>query len=278
MYHIFGNVVVGKGKGALFFKAEDSNYWLTKLREDSREHVSSDYNDSDLFGQNLATANVAALMSNRFENLTVMMTIADDDDIGEKWHSFFDQPYFGDVQNTHGVDVEKFAKLDTLTPDGRGPQVKQDLKRRFAALGEFAEHPNIGDKEIAILESRLIVRLVEATEKFRQPLQFITDNPGRQWTASFNPRITDPRTFYKQPYTPTYVGVPPEVCNALLMIWYRDDNIWAILPRDCFNYIMNILCYTWYDDPIIKKVNKTMPELSEGAKNAMARLLARVNN
>jgi hypothetical protein len=75
-----------------------------------------------------------------------------------------------------------------------------------------------------------------------QQLQWITDNPGRQWTASFDPRPLAAPTYYlyDDAGKPLYVGLVNQshIIRVLWLGWKYDRRCrLAILPRDMMNML-----------------------------------------
>ena len=66
-------------------------------------------------------------------------------------------------------------------------------------------------------------------------IKWITQDPGRQWTSSINPIITDPREWYGQHYQPVVTGIPAEIETTLRLINNRE---WSTLPAEIFDLIL----------------------------------------
>ena len=69
-------------------------------------------------------------------------------------------------------------------------------------------------------------------------IKWITQNPGRQWTSSFNPIIADPREWYGKHYIPIITGIPSEIETIMrLMRLPKTDSVWTMINNDIFNVI-----------------------------------------
>lgn len=68
-------------------------------------------------------------------------------------------------------------------------------------------------------------------------IKWITENPGRQWTSSFNPIMEDPREFYGGHYIPFTIGIPVEI-ESLLRLFRLRETVWRLLPRDVFKLLL----------------------------------------
>lgn len=77
-------------------------------------------------------------------------------------------------------------------------------------------------------------------------IKWITKNPGRQWTASINPIIADPRDWYGRYYIPVLTGIPEEIETCLRLARLRSD--WSILDDDVFNLILLYIMKFYADE------------------------------
>jgi len=69
-------------------------------------------------------------------------------------------------------------------------------------------------------------------------IKWISQSPGRQWTASINPIIADPRQWYGKHYDPVLTGIPTEVETTMrLMRLPKTESVWTIINDDIFNVI-----------------------------------------
>lgn len=80
-------------------------------------------------------------------------------------------------------------------------------------------------------------------------IKWVTQNPGRQWTSSINPIISDPREWYGKHYISVLTGIPEEIETCLrLMRLPRTESIWTILPDDIFNLLLQYIMKTYADN------------------------------
>lgn len=80
-------------------------------------------------------------------------------------------------------------------------------------------------------------------------IKWMTQNPGRQWTSSINPIISDPREWYGKHYIPVSTGIPEEVETCLrLLCLPKTESVWSILPDDIFNLLLQHIMKTYSDD------------------------------
>ena len=72
-------------------------------------------------------------------------------------------------------------------------------------------------------------------------VKWMTENPGSQWTSSFQPMFTSPKEYYGEWYKPFFVGIPWPVYREL-KIGVRDGNsCLSTLNNDTFRLILNAL-------------------------------------
>jgi hypothetical protein len=65
------------------------------------------------------------------------------------------------------------------------------------------------DTIVAKTVVKIKTRLEDASKELQKPLEWITIDPGRQWTGSFKPIRAPPTDFYpKELYSPTLIGLP----------------------------------------------------------------------
>jgi len=76
-----------------------------------------------------------------------------------------------------------------------------------------------------------------------QGIKWITQNPGRQWTSSINPIITDPRDWYGKSYVSFRTGIPVNV-ETILRLLIKRKSVFTIINKDMFNIILLKLAKT----------------------------------
>lgn len=132
---------------------------------------------------------------------------------------------------------EQIAKLKA------GPiYAPQCVPVNFELLEEYAD----------ALREKVDANIAAARQRAAQGITIITDNPGRQWTASRNPVVSDPRQYYHPLLLanrgPMIIGIPHEVYVLLRLAQMKSDSVWRWLPRDMLNYIMHTLAKLMADD------------------------------
>ena len=84
-------------------------------------------------------------------------------------------------------------------------------------------------------------KIIESSDLCK--VQWITKNPGRQWTASINPIVKDPRDWYGNVYVSFKTGLH-EIETTLRLIFNNKNksaSVWNQIPRDMFNIILQKL-------------------------------------
>ena len=80
-------------------------------------------------------------------------------------------------------------------------------------------------------------------------IKWITQNPGRQWTASINPIIADPREWYGKHYIPVITGIPSEIETLMrLMRLPKTESVWTMVDNDVFNLLLQYVMKSYADD------------------------------
>ena len=77
-------------------------------------------------------------------------------------------------------------------------------------------------------------------------INWITKNPGRQWTSSINPIIEDPREWYGKHYIPVKTGIPEDIETCLRLARLR--SIWTVLPKEIFDKILYDIAECYADE------------------------------
>jgi hypothetical protein len=98
----------------------------------------------------------------------------------------------------------------------------------------------------------MIDKMITNTNKCQENLKsinWITKNPGRQWTSSINPIIEDPREWYGKHYIPVVTGIPSDIETTLrLMRLPQTESIWVNINDDIFSIICLHLLKLYSDD------------------------------
>jgi hypothetical protein len=102
------------------------------------------------------------------------------------------------------------------------------------------------------LRERVKVNIALSQEKAARGVTIIRDNPGRQWTASWNPVVSDVRQYYDPRLLdnkgPLLIGIPHEVYALLRLAQMQSESVWRWLPRDVFKLIMTALAKLLAED------------------------------
>jgi hypothetical protein len=94
--------------------------------------------------------------------------------------------------------------------------------------------------------------LLHSTKDERQ-IKWITENPGRQWTAAFNPITTADNWYNAQLRNPLKIGICDEVYCLLRCAQSKGYGAFAPkhgarFPRDCFKKILDTVCWLMAED------------------------------
>lgn len=91
------------------------------------------------------------------------------------------------------------------------------------------------------LNRRCKNNLIEMREVLAGRINWITRNPGRQWTASINPSVESATNYYGKYYTRVTIGLDSKVESVLRLAKnYQSGNVWYKMPREIFNHIISI--------------------------------------
>jgi hypothetical protein len=110
-----------------------------------------------------------------------------------------------------------------------------------------------------------------ADQQLTQGPRWRTENPGAQWTASFNPVMENPREFYSEElYRPCRIGVTDEVFLNIMRC-KRFSPLWQAVPKDVLIIIARYTVEASYRDKLQigkknKKKKKNKPKLRTCAK------------
>jgi hypothetical protein len=88
--------------------------------------------------------------------------------------------------------------------------------------------------------------------------RWITENPQKQWTSSFNLTLCSPEDFYNGYYTPFSIGVPSEIETVLRLGLQCPSSPLCIINKDVLNIILNYLFVEY--KPRVGKPSKSKSE------------------
>jgi hypothetical protein len=104
----------------------------------------------------------------------------------------------------------------------------------------------------AEVRNRVVQNIARAKEKAARGVTILTENPGRQWTSSRNPVVSDVRDYYDRRLLsesgPLVIGIPHEVFALLRLAQMQSDSVWRWLPKDVFKLIMATLARLLSED------------------------------
>ena len=113
-------------------------------------------------------------------------------------------------------------------------------------LGKFEKE----FKEMVFDDFRDLISLhveknLEFIRKSLSGINWAVNNPGRQWTSSYNPEIVCATDFYgKKFYTPIYTILDEKVETMLRCARSFDEKcVWYKIPKDVFNLIIKALAF-----------------------------------
>jgi hypothetical protein len=141
-----------------------------------------------------------------------------------------------DYVNRLSTEVRLFAemapKMRTLQADLKSSQalpVLQQIQKE-----KMDEMVLIVD----LLNDRMKANLAKAKDRLTG-MQWIDQEPGRQWTSSINPVVKKPEDFYGEYYVPFGLGIPCKIETTLrLMRKFRKGSFFAELPGDLFKLLL----------------------------------------
>ncbi|MBA3756883.1 MAG: hypothetical protein H0X02_11925 [Nitrosomonas sp.] len=92
------------------------------------------------------------------------------------------------------------------------------------------------------IQARVKRNLELAEAKAALGITIIRDNPGRQWTASRNPVVSDVRDYYHPCMLavrgPLIIGIPHKIYALLRLAQLKSDSVWRWLPKDVLKLIL----------------------------------------
>ena len=132
--------------------------------------------------------------------------------------------------------------------------IRKDINRLSKCFGKLAlevrEIRNTNEYDHYV--SEMIEKMMNNHKICKENLtgiKWITKNPGRQWTSSINPIISDPREWYGKHYIPVITGIPPEIESCLrLLCLPKTESVWSILPNDIFNLLLQYIMKSYAND------------------------------
>ncbi len=199
----------------------------------------SDYSDSRIFDHLIPAANGSMLRCSNIDG--VMVTISFNSSKKGNWQTnlpaikyLYDNPIVV-------FDVDFYKKRVRIFQK-RG----YDRTMTRARITTLADHSYEEDVEqnLSYIQSQLINRMhlnAKRAEANLKGVDWITDNPQRQWTSSNNPIIENPRDFYGEHYVRFTIGIPEEIESTLRWMRLRRECIWSTIPTDVFRLLLSYI-------------------------------------
>lgn len=216
----------------------------------------SDYAYKNIHINRIAYANASCMATNNLNAIKAyfIIDIPDNkciskytyDDIVRIWTENINNPFIGKTIECWNEAKNECVSLDSEMVLNVGCRTDETIdyqnRKHMKTFGEFGEEYLVTDKErrceIETLINLRIKKNYELTVEKLSGLTWITKNPGRQWTSSFNPTIENPRIWYKQKYTPFIIGIPCLAESTLRLMWKGKCPNWKKLPKDIFNMLL----------------------------------------
>ena len=156
----------------------------------------------------LEESNLSALMNLRDEGVMVK-SIASKRTFEAAWEQIF-----GVVKIQCKMDYQEIDRDECYS------LIKETLQENVRRFGVFRDQKYNTPDWLANIEAFRDRRIAEMRPKLIG-LQWITQNPGRQWTSSINPALIGARQFYGKFYTPAYVILSPDVETVVRLVLKR---------------------------------------------------------
>jgi hypothetical protein len=138
------------------------------------------------------------------------------------------------VKNLHLVRGQK----GFLTPSGLKhwwPRMDHGLSSRKLDMGGYT----FTKEEMDPLIDQLYASAQRADDYFatNPGIKWITDSPGRQWTASFNPILSAGDWYHKSFRNPLKIGIPDDVYCLLQCAQRKKQGVFVFLNKDTLGLI-----------------------------------------
>jgi hypothetical protein len=222
-------------------------YWDTRKISQSYKQspeyaeIQSDYGPgANLF---IKENNLAAIMNDR--DVGVMVKVSYMGSFETAWRCLIEEPCIP-VEQIDG-DHDPISLLS---------QANGDLDHAIRKFGKFRseaceiyEHSSLLSNEKRLDKAKPWVEKVLEYRRMKIGqmipkligLQWITQNPGRQWTSSVNPAVVQAYKFYGKFWTPAYSIISPQVRSVLLRGRADRDCLLHLLPYDVFRMIIELI-------------------------------------
>ena len=244
-----------------------SNYNNNRvISERSLNKISDYHNDATMNFEHFIPANLTKLRLGNFKSVSSLIIFHDHsknindlliNDIN------INDILINDINNPNlqldEKSIEKYIdKIEDIKSEHNGNkpgwQTNDHFYRAMKYFGHFAnEIIKIKDvNEYDYYRDIMITTMIDNAkicEKKLVGIQWITNNPGRQWTSSINPIIADPREWYGEDYVPVKTGIPVDIESILRLIKLpRAQSYLSYLPTEIFNLILFYLSKNYSDE------------------------------
>lgn len=219
----------------------------------------SDYYDNPMFVSLMPSANATRLRCNNFKALVNIVAIESTnlETTLCAISKFLTVPDFG-LGDESNMELIYKTRVDRFLTHG--------YRSRYNYIKLFAEYANrvmIDESIIPDITQIMIKRMKINKKKGEEQLgtvEWVTKNPGRQWTSSINPIIKNSRDWYGKDYIPVLIGIPEPVETTLRCMWYlrirSPKNLFHKLPRDVFKMLLNWIARGYAEKGIIWNKNE----------------------
>jgi len=235
----------------------------------------SDYEDNKIYPEFIGNVNGTLLRLNKFEGIAAIFTLnikADKSIVYNNIINSFKTPSIGDFISDLDKRIKKLKKK-SYNRDGnfkyndfhdnyewhclnQGTELyRYHLTRIFAEDSEniyqiFKENKqsnidNLIEPYVIKMRERMIKNAEIITQKL-QSINWITENPGRQWTSSINPIVANPRDWYGEFYTSFRTGNLEQ--EKIIRLIYKRSPLMKLINKDILNIIIQKLTF---GDPIL---------------------------
>lgn len=141
-----------------------------------------------------------------------------------------------------GLDMLYKHRVESENYRSTGLPILRMVKRWFGedAVAFFEAKVNDDYEALERIKCRTIARISANFETAKHlPLKFITIDPGRQYTGSFNPIFEHPTKFYgTTQYRPLYIGIRPEIRS---IVWQIGKHF--KMPNDVIRYLCRFVAF-----------------------------------
>ena len=97
------------------------------------------------------------------------------------------------------------------------------------------------DKITEVMILRMETNRIQG-RKLLKGLTWRTENPGAQWTSSYNPIMEDPREFYGKNYQSFKIGLDQEFAETMILIYKTTPWLRMSIPKEIFDLLMQEIC------------------------------------